>query len=194
MTPLEGGTSGRRSLTVRAGAGSPAPERAAPWPPVYRGWEVRFRRARGQRVSPRRVPAHSRTPPALLPPRGRVGGPRAARDRAGPVLRTVVRQGRGSGFGAEVPGSRGPGSRTSVRDRLRLDPRGDPVCWGRLVAAMRGVLPPESLPLLHRPSPRFCKPLQYDSNAFYKVTPVEQVLLQVECTLGEWKLKNFYLL
>lgn len=37
MTPLAGGTSGRRSLTIRAGAGSPAPERAAPWPPVCRG-------------------------------------------------------------------------------------------------------------------------------------------------------------
>ena len=37
VTPFGGGTSGRRSLTVQAGAGSPPPERPALWPPVYGG-------------------------------------------------------------------------------------------------------------------------------------------------------------
>lgn len=64
----------------------------------------------------------------------------------------VCAQGRDRGFGAEAPGSRGPGSRPSACDGLR-------VSGGGLAAALGGALPPKSLPLLHSLSP-FCKTSQ----------------------------------
>lgn len=156
VTLLAGGTSGRRSLTVRAGAGSPAPERAARWPPVYRGWEVRFRRAGGLagRRSPRlcTVPnsallpatpgARRRSPsPAPWPVRCSLDSCRAgARQR---VWRGSAREPRGRG--------RAPPSATVTGSAWEWSGQLGWVGWWRLC---RGVCcPRESLPLLHRPPP-----------------------------------------
>lgn len=58
--------------------------------------------------------------------RGRVGGPWGPGASAGLALWTVTGQRCGGAFGAEVPGSRGPGSRTSPCDGLRSGLRGGP--------------------------------------------------------------------
>lgn len=138
-----GGTSGRRSLTVRAGAGSTAPERAVPWPPAVCSPEVTFRRAWGHRAIAHLVLVRSRTPSAFRAPQeaGRRSrdSARCGRSRAPDGCRAGARQRVWRGSSQE------PRAPLCGRRPFAWPERWPGSAWGRLGEALGGVLPPKSL-------------------------------------------------
>lgn len=162
-----------------AGAG----RAVAPGVPRLRG-EVP--EGRGVSWPPLAASLHS---PELRPPSGHPGGASEvpeSRAVAGPVLWTVVGQGRGSGFGAEVPGSRGAWVAHLRLRQSPAQPESGPGSWGGWVGggSPGGCAVPRKVCRFSTGRLPFCKPLPYVSNAVYKVTQLSRA------PASKLKLKN----